>query len=60
MRVDRGDAIDVCVVLAPSRILKNLLGDTLGKSMRVHSAEDDAELDRVTEASQNAESAAAS
>jgi hypothetical protein len=53
-------AITDIVVLAPSRLLKNLLGDALGKNIRVHSAEDDADLDRVAEAFQLAEAAAAS
>jgi hypothetical protein len=53
-------AITDVVVLAPSRVLKNLLGDSLGKNIRVHSAEDDADLDHVAEAFELTEAAAAS
>jgi hypothetical protein len=42
-------AITDVAVLAPSRVLKNILADSLGKNVRVHSAEDDADLDRIAE-----------
>jgi acyl transferase domain-containing protein len=51
-------AITDVAVLAPSRVLKNILADALGKNVRVHSVEDDAELDRVAEVFSPAEAVA--
>ena len=42
-------AITDVAVLAPSRMLKNILADSLGKAVRVHSVEDDADLERIAE-----------
>jgi len=52
-------AVTDVAVLAPSRMLKNILADSLGKNVRVHSLEDDADLDRVAEIFTPAEAAAA-
>jgi malonyl CoA-acyl carrier protein transacylase len=40
-------AITDVVVLAPSRMLKNLLSDVLGERVRVHALEDDADIERI-------------
>ena len=53
-------AITDVAVLAPSRMLKNILADSLGKNVRVHSAEDDADLDRIAEIFTPSEAVAAS
>jgi hypothetical protein len=42
-------AITDVVVLPPSRMLKNTLHDVLGDGVRVHSADDEAALDRLSE-----------
>jgi hypothetical protein len=42
-------AITDVAVLAPSRVLKNILKDALGQNVRVHAAEDEADLDRIAE-----------
>jgi hypothetical protein len=52
-------AITDVAVLAPSRVLKNVLRDALGPSVAVHSAEDDADLDRIAELMPLAQEAAA-
>ncbi len=42
-------AITDVIVLPPSRMLKNLLRDSFGSSVVVHSAEDDADLDALAD-----------
>ncbi len=54
-------AITDVVVLAPSRVLRNVFRDSLGPSVRVHAVEDDADLERIAQVPpENAKEAAAS